>query len=152
MILVIGGTFGAALIGGTPQGRGLSRSPRCQKPARQPPVDRAGRRDDGRVADRARHEGLLALEGAAKDLEDDFQGRACGVPSTAPTPMTCAGSWRTASPPSAVLENLDNPEQLGHMIAVAFVGTLWGPLLPANTTCLPFAARVKRHPSSSAPT
>lgn len=51
-----------------------------------------------------------------------------------------------------MLENLDNPEQLGHMIAVAFVGTLWGPLLPANTTCLPFAARVKRHPSSSAPT
>ncbi len=47
-----------------------------------------------------------------------------------------------------MLENLDNPEQLGHMIVAAFVGTLWGPLLPANTTYLPFAARVKRHPSS----
>jgi chemotaxis protein MotA len=42
-----------------------------------------------------------------------------------------------------VLENLSEPGQLGHMIAAAFVATLWG-VLSANMMWLPLAARLKR--------
>jgi chemotaxis protein MotA len=42
-----------------------------------------------------------------------------------------------------VLENLSNPEELGHMIAAAFVATLWG-LLSANFIWLPIGARLAR--------
>ena len=42
-----------------------------------------------------------------------------------------------------VLENLADPESMGHMIAAAFVATLWG-LLSANMIWLPIGARVKR--------
>lgn len=42
-----------------------------------------------------------------------------------------------------VLENLSQPEELGHMIAAAFVATLWG-LLSANFIWLPIGARLGR--------
>lgn len=42
-----------------------------------------------------------------------------------------------------VLENLSQPEELGHMIAAAFVATLWG-LLSANFIWLPIGARLSR--------
>ena len=42
-----------------------------------------------------------------------------------------------------VLENLDKPEQLGHMIGGAFIATLWG-VLSANVLWLPFAGKLKR--------
>ena len=42
-----------------------------------------------------------------------------------------------------MLENLSNPDDLGHMIAAAFVATLWG-VLTANVMCLPIANRLKR--------
>lgn len=42
-----------------------------------------------------------------------------------------------------VLENLSKPEELGHMIAAAFLATLWG-VLSANVLWLPIAARLKR--------
>jgi chemotaxis protein MotA len=42
-----------------------------------------------------------------------------------------------------VLENLSVPEELGHMIAAAFVATLWG-LLSANFIWLPIGARMRR--------
>ena len=42
-----------------------------------------------------------------------------------------------------VLENLSEPDKLGHMIAAAFVATLWG-LLSANLIWLPLGARVTR--------
>ena len=42
-----------------------------------------------------------------------------------------------------VLENLDKPEQLGHMIAAAFLATLWG-VMSANCFWLPFASKLKR--------
>ena len=42
-----------------------------------------------------------------------------------------------------VLENLAQPEELGHLIAGAFVATLWG-VLSANLIFLPIAARLKR--------
>lgn len=42
-----------------------------------------------------------------------------------------------------VLEQLDKPEKLGHMIAAAFVATLWG-LLSANFIWNPIAGRLNR--------
>lgn len=42
-----------------------------------------------------------------------------------------------------VLENLSKPDELGHMIAAAFLATLWG-VLSANVLWLPIAARLKR--------
>ncbi|HEX9227022.1 MAG TPA: MotA/TolQ/ExbB proton channel family protein [Arthrobacter sp.] len=42
-----------------------------------------------------------------------------------------------------VLENLSKPEELGHMIAAAFVATLWG-LLSANFIWLPISSRIGR--------
>ncbi|WP_157156812.1 MULTISPECIES: MotA/TolQ/ExbB proton channel family protein [unclassified Diaminobutyricimonas] len=42
-----------------------------------------------------------------------------------------------------VLENLSKPDELGHMIAAAFVATLWG-LISANFMWLPVGTRLKR--------
>lgn len=42
-----------------------------------------------------------------------------------------------------VLENLDKPEELGHMIGGAFIATLWG-VMSANVLWLPFASKLKR--------
>jgi chemotaxis protein MotA len=42
-----------------------------------------------------------------------------------------------------VLENLAKPEELGHLIAAAFVATLWG-VLSANVMWLPISNRLKR--------
>jgi chemotaxis protein MotA len=42
-----------------------------------------------------------------------------------------------------VLENLDKPEELGHMIGAAFLATLWG-VLTANVMWLPLASKLKR--------
>jgi len=42
-----------------------------------------------------------------------------------------------------VLENLDKPEELGHMIGAAFLATLWG-VLSANVMFLPVASKLKR--------
>jgi chemotaxis protein MotA len=41
-----------------------------------------------------------------------------------------------------VLENLSHPDELGHLIAGAFVATLWG-VLSANVMFLPFGKRIK---------
>ncbi|GLY27007.1 flagellar motor protein [Kineosporia sp. NBRC 101731] len=41
-----------------------------------------------------------------------------------------------------VLENLSEPEKLGHLIAGAFVATLWG-VMSANVMFLPWAKRIK---------
>jgi chemotaxis protein MotA len=41
-----------------------------------------------------------------------------------------------------VLENLSEPAKLGHLIAGAFVATLWG-VLSANALFLPFGKRIK---------
>ena len=42
-----------------------------------------------------------------------------------------------------VLENLATPEELGHLIAGAFVATLWG-VCSANVMWLPIASRLRR--------
>jgi chemotaxis protein MotA len=42
-----------------------------------------------------------------------------------------------------VLGNLDKPDELGHMIAAAFLATLWG-VLSANVMWLPISSKLKR--------
>lgn len=42
-----------------------------------------------------------------------------------------------------VLENLAQPEELGHLIAGAFIATLWG-VMSANVIWLPISNRIKR--------
>ncbi len=42
-----------------------------------------------------------------------------------------------------VLGNLDSPEELGHLIAGAFVATLWG-VMSANAIWLPLSAKLRR--------
>jgi chemotaxis protein MotA len=42
-----------------------------------------------------------------------------------------------------VLENLDKPEELGHLIGAAFLATLWG-VMSANCLWLPMSSKLKR--------
>ncbi|ACU36277.1 flagellar motor protein [Actinosynnema mirum] len=126
------------------------------------------------LADRARREGLLALEEEAKKVEDPFLRRGLvlaidGMDSKeireilegeietkqrydkvgvkmftdmgalAPT----IGIIGTVLGLIHVLENLSDPAKLGHLIAGAFVATLWG-VMTANAIWLPIGNRLKR--------
>src|SRR5581483_7275484 len=71
------------------------------------------------LAEKARRDGLLALEGDLANLDDAFARK--GV---------------------HVLENLDSPSSLGHSIAGAFIATLYG-VGSANLVFLPIANKLK---------
>lgn len=125
-------------------------------------------------AEKARSEGLLALEGALEDEKDPFMRQALqaladgtdaedlrmlmydeidataarnrigskffsSLGGYAPT----IGIVGTVVSLTHVLENLDEPDHLGPMIAAAFVATLWG-LLSANFLWNPIAGRMGR--------
>jgi chemotaxis protein MotA len=126
------------------------------------------------LADKARKEGLLALEDSIKAIEDPFlvKGVTMAVDGTDPEEMreimegevaakkaavkhgakffTDAGAYAptigivgTVMGLVHVLENLAEPEKLGHLIAAAFLATLWG-VLSANVVWLPLGSRLKR--------
>jgi chemotaxis protein MotA len=126
------------------------------------------------LAERARREGLLALETAVRDVEDDFlrEGLQAAIDGADPDELAEILSGRIETKRKAdhqsakfyeamggyaptvgiigtvlglvhVLENLSQPEKLGHLIAGAFVATLWG-VGTANVMWLPIAARLKR--------
>jgi chemotaxis protein MotA len=126
------------------------------------------------MAERARREGLLALEEAAKSIEDPFlrKGIELAVDGTDPDEIrtimgTEVAAKKAADKASAqifadmgayaptlgiigtvlglihVLENLSEPAKLGHLIAGAFVATLWG-VLTANVLWLPMGKKLKR--------
>ncbi|MDX6324033.1 MAG: chemotaxis protein MotA [Nocardioidaceae bacterium] len=126
------------------------------------------------LADRARKEGLLALEDSLKDIEDPFlvKGVTMAIDGTDPEEMRDilegeVASKRAATKHSAkffsdagayaptigiigtvmglvhVLENLAQPDKLGHLIASAFIATLWG-VMSANVFWLPVGNRLKR--------
>jgi chemotaxis protein MotA len=174
MMLVIGGTIGAGLIGSTLKDTIFAYTSIPRALLFKPPATPAVVETLVGLADRARREGLLALEDATKDIDDEFlksglQGAIDGIDPDdlrgiledriatkrtrdkgaakyfadlggyAPT----VGIIGTVVSLVHVLENLDKPEELGHMIAAAFVATLWG-LLTANLMWLPFSARMKR--------
>jgi chemotaxis protein MotA len=127
-----------------------------------------------KLAEKARREGLLALEDAMKDVDEPFlkRGLQLAIDGTdseelreilegevdakrkadkagakifadmggyAPT----IGIIGTVIGLVHVLSNLSQPEALGHMIAAAFVATLWG-ILAANVLWLPIGNRLKR--------
>ncbi|MFN3865166.1 MAG: motility protein A [Demequina sp.] len=125
-------------------------------------------------AERARREGLLALEEPARDVGDPFlrAGLQAAIDGMDPEDLremleARIGARRAKDKVIAkiftdmggfaptigiigtvvslvhVLENLADPSSIGHMIAAAFVATLWG-LLSANLIWLPIAARIKR--------
>jgi chemotaxis protein MotA len=125
-------------------------------------------------ADRARREGLLALEEAAKSVDDPFlkKGIELAVDGTDPEELrdileaeihakaaadkasskffSDAGGFAptlgiigTVLGLVHVLENLSEPDKLGHLIAGAFIATLWG-VLTANVLWHPIANKLKR--------
>ena len=126
------------------------------------------------LADKARKEGLLALEDSLKDIEDEFlvKGVTMAIDGTDPEEMRDilegeVAAKRAATKHSAkfftdagayaptigiigtvmglvhVLENLAKPEELGHLIASAFIATLWG-VMSANVFFMPIGNRLKR--------
>lgn len=127
-----------------------------------------------KMADRARREGLLALEDMAKEIDDPLlkEGIQMTVDGTDADEIeellsmkvdakkdedkvgvaffeAQGGYAPTIGVVGAVvglihaLGNLDDVGALGHMIAAAFVATLWGVLI-ANGVWLPVAAKLKR--------
>jgi len=126
-----------------------------------------------KMAEKARREGLLALESEIEAIEDEFMKRALqlAVDGTDPDDLfeilaaevkakkaaaakgaqfwTDAGGYSptigiigTVMGLVHVLENLSQPAKLGHLIAAAFLATLWG-ILSANVMFLPWGKRIK---------
>jgi len=174
MVLVFGGTLGAAMAGGLLKdflgiGGSLQRVLLGKATPSDTLVD-----DIVRLAEKARREGLLALEDAMKEVDNTFlkRGLQLAIDGTdsdelrdileaeveakrkadkngarlfesmggyAPT----IGIIGTVIGLVHVLENLSDPSKLGHLIAGAFVATLWG-VLTANVLWLPMANKLKR--------
>ncbi|RLV49382.1 flagellar motor protein [Nocardioides mangrovicus] len=126
------------------------------------------------LAEKARRDGLLALEDSVKNVDDDFlkRGVTMAIDGTDPEELReilesevyakkaadkqAAKFWADAGGYSPtigiigtvmglvhVLENLAQPTELGHLIAGAFVATLWG-VTSANVIFLPLGNRLKR--------
>ena len=126
------------------------------------------------LAEKARKEGLLALEDQLKDIDDPFlvKGVTMAIDGTDPEELrdileaevyakkqhdkhgakffADAGAYAptigiigTVMGLVHVLENLAKPEELGHLIAAAFIATLWG-VMSANVIWLPVGNRLKR--------
>ncbi|MEJ5913334.1 motility protein A [Pseudokineococcus sp. 1T1Z-3] len=174
MILVFGGTFGVAIAGGLlKDAKAIGGS--FKKALLTPPkkMDQTVETIVG-LAERARREGLLALEDAVKEVDDEFlrDGLQAAVDGTDPedlrTMLLDRSDQKAASDARGakffsdmagyaptvgiigtvislvhVLENLSDPGSLGHMIAAAFLATLWG-VLTANVFWMPIANRLKR--------
>lgn len=174
MLIVFGGTIGAAVAGGTLQDAKNAavalKDAFTAKPAPQsglvPKVVT--------LADKARREGLLALEEALEEVDDPFleRGVSLAVDGMDPDELRdileseiyakkladkqnakfyndmggyapTIGIVGTVMGLVHVLENLSEPDKLGHLIAGAFVATLWG-VLSANMLWLPIGNRIKR--------
>jgi chemotaxis protein MotA len=174
LVLVLGGTVGACMASGTLKDT-IGAGKQFQR-ALMAKLTPAGELVDSVVAlaDRARREGLLALEDAAKSVPDPFLRRGLElaidgtdaeelreilegeVDSKRKADKTAAKFFSDAGGYSPtvgiigtviglvhVLESLSEPAKLGHLIAGAFVATLWGVML-ANLLWLPVGNRLKR--------
>lgn len=174
MILVFVGTIGAAVAGGTVKDAiGAAKAlPRAFKSKPKEAGDAIA--SIVNLAERARREGLLALEDAARDIDDPFlrDGLRSAIDGTDPEDLreiledqivakrtgdrvtskffTDMGGYAptigivgTVVSLVHVLENLAEPAELGHMIAAAFVATLWG-IASANMIWLPIGNRLRR--------
>ncbi|MFP5359149.1 MAG: flagellar motor protein [Actinomycetes bacterium] len=174
MLLVLGGTIGAGLATTTVKDfvAGFSGLGQFLLYKRRDPHDTVDQ--VVALAEKARREGLLALEEATRDIDDDFlkDGLQSAIDGTDPEDLRAMMEARIDAKRARdrtvaklftdmggfaptigiigtvvslvhVLENLADPSGIGHMIAAAFVATLWG-LLSANLIWLPIAARIKR--------
>lgn len=174
MIMVFGGTLAVGFAGTTLAEalrafRSLPRAIMGKTTRPQASIDRIVV-----LAEKARAEGLLALEQEAveeKDrflrgalqnvadgtdgedlrdmLEDEIATKAKSDHASARFFMSMGGYAPTIGiigtvvSLTHVLENLSTPDKLGHMIAAAFVATLWG-LLSANFMWLPLGSRIAK--------
>jgi chemotaxis protein MotA len=174
IVLVLGGTFGAAMAGGMLKDflgivGSFQRVFLGKAVASDTLVD-----DIVKLAEKARREGLLALEDAMKDVENLFlkKGLQLAIDGTDSDELSTileaeVEAKRKADRAAAkifeamggyaptigiigtviglvhVLENLSDPSKLGHLIAGAFVATLWG-VMSANVIWLPLGNKLKR--------
>jgi chemotaxis protein MotA len=174
LLLVFGATLLVSFAGGTVSdaklaARGLKRAFLGKAPTANELVPELVT-----LAEKARREGLLALEDAVAEIDDPFLVRALtlAIDGTDPEELrdileseviaqraetkqsakffAAAGGYAptigivgTVMGLVHVLEQLAEPEKLGHLIAGAFVATLWG-VLSANVFFLPVAARLQR--------
>lgn len=172
MILVLGGTIGVALASNTLPGmiggiKWMTYALMAKKADLDSVVDPLVK-----MAERARREGLLALEAEMENVSDEFikRGLQMAVDGTDPDDLheilsaevkakkasaaagakffSDAGGYAptlgiigTVMGLVHVLENLADPSELGHLIAAAFVATLWG-VLSANVIFLPLGKRI----------
>lgn len=175
LVLVFGGTFGAA-IAGMPMSD-VKKIPAFFKAAVLPQAPAAPADSIEtlvKLSERARRDGLLALEDEAKNIDDPFLKRGLQMLADSMDPEDVRAileseieSKRAEDKVGAkffnamggyaptigiigtvvglihVLENLAQPEKLGHMIAAAFIATLWG-VLSANFFWLPMGAKITR--------
>jgi chemotaxis protein MotA len=175
LILIFGGTFGAA-VAGMPMSD-VKKIPSFFKAAllpQTPPSPAESIETLVKLSEHARKNGLLALENEAKDIENDFLKRGLQMLADSMDPEDVRDileaeieSKRAADKVGAkffeaqggyaptigiigtvvglihVLENLSQPEKLGHLIAGAFVATLWG-VLSANVLWLPMGNKISR--------
>ena len=174
IILVFGGTIGAAIAGGT-VGDAKNAITSLKKAFTWKPSPSAELVPVVvSLAEKARRQGLLALESELESCDDDFlrRGATLAVDGTDPDELReileaelyakrgadkqgakfyndmggyapTIGIIGTVMGLVHVLENLSKPDELGHLIAGAFLATLWG-VLSANIIWLPIGNRLKR--------
>src|SRR3954463_11317193 len=175
LILVFGGTFGAA-IGGSAMSDVKKIGGWVQMGLMAPPVPPISERIQALVslAEKARKEGLLALEAEVKKIDDPFlkRGLQMSIDGTDPEDLRAILEGEIAAKKAEdkvgakffngmggyaptigiigtviglihVMENLQDPESIGPLIASAFVATLWG-VLSANVFWLPMGAKITR--------
>ena len=174
LILVFGGTLGAAMAGTTLRdflgiGKLIKRALMSRPTVSTELVEAVVK-----LAERARREGLLALEDAIREVDDEFlrRGLELAIDGTDPDELATILELEIAAKRRAdhagakiftdmggyaptigiigtvislvhVLGHMENVGEIGHMIAAAFVATLWG-VLSANVMWLPIAAKLKR--------
>lgn len=174
MILVFFGTFGVAMACGLKRDTisGLKSVKSALLTKSHSPEDTV--KTIVGFAELARRDGLLALEEAAKTIDDPFlkKGIELAVDGTDPEELreileAQIKSRKTQDKAGAkffadmggfaptlgiigtvlglvhVLENLSDPSKLGHLIAGAFVATLWG-VMSANLMWLPIGNKLTR--------
>jgi chemotaxis protein MotA len=174
MLLVFGGSIGAAMAGGTmgDTKAALAALKRAFTWKPQPPGELVPVVVS--LADKARREGLLTLENAIAEVDDEFlkRGISLAVDGTDPEELQEILEGEVAAKKAAdkqaakffndmggyaptigiigtvmglvhVLENLSQPDKLGHLIAGAFVATLWG-VMTANMIWLPVGSKLAR--------
>ena len=174
MIIVLLGTFGVTIATGLMKDFTGAMRATARAFAGKPAEPEASIDVVVTFAEKARREGLLALEERPRRSTTRSCARASSWRSTAPTPTRSERSSRRRSRSKRhhdkqaakffndmggfaptlgiigtvlglihVLENLSEPEKLGHLIAGAFVATLWG-VLAANVLWLPIGKKLAR--------